>query len=202
MRRVTQSVLVLVMLSVWAAAQAPAPTAKLPSPSEPDKNEVFGGFVYEPTDWGPAWQTYYGFDVNYTRSLSKRFGAVADFDYYRNNDSLAGDLDHGQAHNSSAYGYRFGPRVNFVKNRRFQPYGVFLLGGAHFTTLFPYPTHTSPLVQHDWSGFSWGGGVGLDARLTKHVGARAEWFHERLPWGDASSTSDWERFSFGATFRF
>ena len=204
MRRVTISVLTVFILSIVVAAQEPAPTAKVPTAGDGgNKNQIYAGFVYEPTDWGAAWATYKGFNLDYTRDMGKHFAAVADFDWIRNNESQAGDLDRGNPHNSKAYGYRFGPRYNLLSKRhRFQPYFVGLIGGAHFTALLPYPGRQSPLVQKDWVGFSWSIGGGADVRMTKHFGLRGEWQHQHEPWGDQQTdSSSWDRITFGGTWR-
>ncbi len=204
MRRVVEFVLMIAILSAAAAGQAPAPTATAPSSGGTSEmnNQVYGGFLWEPTDWGAAWANFKGFDLNYTRDFGKRFGAVADFDRIRNNESQAGDLDRGNPHNATAYGYRFGPRYNILKSRRIQPYLVALFGGAHLSALLPYPGRQSPLVQKDFTGFSYAVGGGVDFRITHHIGARAQWDHTRVPWGtELTDASDWDRVTFGATWR-
>lgn len=203
MKRVIQSILMVAVLSAIAAAQAPAPTAKMPETSEGNRNMVYGGFVYEPTDWGPAWDKWYGLNFNYTRDVYKHFALVGDFDWIRNNGSNKGDIDHGVAHNADAYGFRAGPRYNVLsKKHRIQPYAEGLFGGAHMSALVPYPGRTSPLVQKTWFGFSWAVGGGVDFRLTNHLGIRGEWLHVRQPWGtEQTDASDWDRISFGASWR-
>lgn len=204
MRRVIQSILILALLSAIAVAQAPGPAAKVPGSGESSEpNQVYGGFVYEPTDWGPAWDKYFGFDFNYTRDVYKKFAVIGDFEYIRNNGSNPLDLDHGTSHNSSAYMYTAGPRYNLLKkSHRLQPYMAALLGGSHFTTIVPYPGRTSPLVQKDWVGFTYAAGGGVDFRVTNHFGVRGEWLHQGVPWGtETTDHSDWDRITFGGTFR-
>jgi opacity protein-like surface antigen len=203
MRRISFCILMLVVLSAGAVAQEPVPAGKVPGESESRENQVYAGFVYEPTDWGAAWSTYKGFDINYTREVHKHFALVADFDWIRNNDSQPGDLDRGMPHNSRAFGYRVGPRYNVLsKHHRFQPYVVGLFGGANFTALMPYPGRQSPLVQKDWFGFTWAFGGGVDMRMTKHFGVRGEWTYQQEPWGDqATDSSSWNRVTFGGTWR-
>ena len=191
-------------LAVGAAAQEPVPTAKLPTNAVPDKNQVYGGFQWQITDFeGDPWSKYFGFNANYTRTIfNKHFGVVADFDYARNNGSNVKDLDRGTGHNSDDYGFRFGPRYNILVNRRFQPFVVALFGGAHFTTLIPYPQRTSPLVQKDWFGFSYALGGGLDYRINHHWGVRGQWDHVHEPWGtENTDAADWDRITIGATYR-
>ena len=137
-------------LLVVAAAQAPAPMAKTPTVGESGQNQVYGGFLYQPSDWGSASDKYYGFNVNYTHNFRKHWGGVVDFDWTRNNGSDVNDIDHGVAHNSKQYALRAGARYNLLTTRRFQPYLVVLGGGAHLTTLVLYPTRSSPLVQKNW----------------------------------------------------
>jgi opacity protein-like surface antigen len=204
MKQVTQSLLLLVLLSVIGAAQAPVPAAKFPHTGEGNNNQIYGGFLFMPTDWGPAWQKYYGFDINYTRTIHRRFGAVLDYDFTRNNASLVGDLDRGQPHNSRQWAFRAGPRVNLLSggHHRFEPYLVGLFGAAHFTALVPYPGRQSPLVQKDWFGFTWAVGGGMDVRVTKHFGVRGQWDTARVPWGtETTDASQWDRITGGATFR-
>ena len=205
MRRILLCVVILAALSMVGFAQAPTPTGKVPTEGESNPNEVYGGFLWEPTDWGAAWQNYYGFDANYTRFLTRHWGAVADFDFTRSNASEAGDLDLGRPHNSHEFAYRFGPRYTILSRKhRFQPYAVGLIGGANFTALFPYPTHESPLQQKNWFGFTWAVGGGVDVRVTHHLGLRGEWDHTRVPWGSQylkSDTSDWDRITFGGFWR-
>jgi opacity protein-like surface antigen len=204
MKRFYLSFVLAVVLSAAAVAQQPAPTAKLPTSSEGQSgNEVFGGFLYEPTDWGPAWQKFYGLNANYTRFFTRHWGAVADFDWTRNNASLVGDLDRGQPHNANTEAFRFGARYDF-RNRehRVQPYAVFLAGGAHMSALVPYPGRQSPLVQKTWTGFTWAAGGGVDFRLSHHLGVRGQWDHTQLPWGtEKTDRTDWDRISAGAFWR-
>ncbi len=204
MKRFIQCAMVVAILSIVSAAQAPAPAAQAPAPSsEGNKNLVYGGFVYAPTDWGGAWTDFKGFDVNYSRDIVKHFAVVADFDWIRNNQSQAGDLDLGNPHDATAWSLGFGPRYNLLKrDHRVQPYVVALFGGAHLGALFPYPTHASPLAHTTWSGFTWSAGGGVDFRLTRHFGVRGEWLHVSEPWGDLSTHSDWDRISFGGSWRF
>ena len=203
MKQVMQSLFVLALLSVIGAAQAPLPPGRLPNVGEANNNQVYGGFLYQPTDWGQAWQKYYGFEFNYTRTIHRRFGAVLDFDFTRNNASALRDLDRGQAHNSRQWAFRGGPRFNVLTgNRRFQPYLVALFGGARLTALVPFPGAGDPLVQKNWLGFTWAAGGGLDVRLSKHFGVRGQWDTTHVPWGtDATDSSQWDRITGGATFR-
>lgn len=206
MNRLITAALLLLCLIGACAAQEPTPTAKLPGGiEEGGKNQIFGGFLYMPTDWGPAWDKYYGFDVNYTRDIAHHFAAVADFDYFHNNGSNPGDIDHGIAHNSDGYGFRVGPRYNLFPqstHHRFQPFLVGLIGYEHFTTLVPYPTRQSPVVQKYWQGFSWAVGGGMDLRLSKHTGVRGQWDTTRVPWGtETTDASQWDRISGGITLR-
>lgn len=203
MKRFLQCVMVAALFSMICAAQAPAPTASAPSVSEGYQNTIYGGYQYTPTDWGGAWSNFNGIAIDYARDMTSHFAAVADFDWIRNNQSEAGDLDLGNAHDASAFGIRFGPRYNLLrKEHRIQPYVVGLFGVAHMTALFPYPTHASPLVHHTWSGFSYAAGGGVDLRFTRHFGVRGEWLHVGEPWGDESDNSQWDRVTFGGTWRF
>lgn len=205
MKRVFQSLMIVAFLSMMCAAQAPAPTATAPTVSEGYQNTIYGGFQYTPTDWGGAWDTFNGFNIDYARDMGRHFAAVVDFDWIRNNQSEPGDLDLGNPHDANAYGIRFGPRYNLLrKPHRIQPFVEGLFGVAHMTALFPYPTHASPLVHHTWTGFSVAAGGGLDVRMTKHFGIRGEWLYLREPWSDpvAGDTSAWNRVTFGGTWRF
>jgi len=203
MKRALQSVLLLCVLSVFGAAQAPTPTAKMPhAPGEDQNNQVYGGFLYQPTDWGPAWDKYYGVEVNYTRTFHRRWGGVFDFDWTKNDGSNIADLDRGISHNSTEWAFRGGPRYNLLVNRRFQPYLVGLFGGAHFTSRVPYPGHNGPIVQKDWFGFTYGGGGGVDFKVTHHFGIRGQWDFTYVPWGtEKTDSSHWDRISFGGTYR-
>jgi opacity protein-like surface antigen len=204
MKRLYLSFVMAAVLCAIAAAQQPAPTAKLPAASDEfAKNEVFAGFVFQPTDWGPAWQRFYGLNVNYTRFLGEHWGAVADADWTRNNAALVGDLDRGEPHNANTEALRFGVRYNiFRRDHRVQPFGVVTAGGAHMSALLPYPTHQSDLVQKTWFGFTWAGGGGVDVRLTQHLGIRGQWDHTRVPWGTQGvDQSDWDRIIGGAFWR-
>ena len=204
MKRVFVFTLMFVGLSLMAVAQEPAPTAKLPAAPEPGKNQVYGGFIIEPTDWGASWSKYYGFDVNYTHSFTKRVGAVVDLDYLRNNGSTLNDLDRGTPHNSHEFAYRGGPRYNLLTHHRFEPYIEALAGGANFTTKVPYPGHSaaSPILQKNWFGFTYALGGGADYHLTEHWGVRGEWLWTHVPWGtELTDASEWDRITFGATWR-
>lgn len=204
MKRVFFNVLMIAVLSHVVAAQAPSPTAKLPESGQSGGNQVYGGFLVEPTDWGSEWSKYYGFDANFTHTFKPRWAAVVDFDYTRNNGSNPVDMDRGTAYNSHEFAYRVGPRYNILLHHRFQPYVVALFGGASFTSKVPYPTHTaaSPIVQKDWFGFTYAFGGGADYRLTKHLGVRGQWDWARVPWGtESTDSSQWDRITFGATWR-
>jgi opacity protein-like surface antigen len=204
MKRFVLNSLMLAVLSLGAAAQEPSPTAKLPTAAQSGGNQVYGGFLIEPTDWGSNWSKYYGFNVNYTHTFKPRWGAVVDLDYARDNGSSPTDMDRGTSYNSHEFAYRVGPRYNLLVHRRFQPYVVALFGGANFTSKVPYPTHavTSPIVQKDWFGFTYTFGGGVDYRLTTHLGVRGQWDWAHVPWGtETTDSSEWDRISFGATWR-
>ncbi|HEY3928664.1 MAG TPA: outer membrane beta-barrel protein [Candidatus Koribacter sp.] len=194
----------MVLASVVAFAQAPTPTAKLPESGEWGKNLIYVGFAYEPTDFVPEWGSYKGIAVDYSRYIGKHISGVADFDWAKNNVTNPNGIDPGQAHNSSDYNLRFGPRVDVFKpTKRIRPYGTVLLGAGHFTSVIPVDYPPTSFRQSNWFGFTWAIGGGVDVRVTHHFGVRGEWLHTREPWGTGiTDQADWDRISAGGFWRF
>jgi hypothetical protein len=179
--------LLLIAGSVSSIAQAPEPSGKVPqsrSRQEFGSNEIFVGFLYQPTDW---WLHHdlseKGLELSYTRLFSAHLGAVADFDYAKNSDQIA----------MSSYAFRFGPRVNILNaDKRFVPYAQFLIGGGHLSV----GGRTTALA----SGFSYAGGGGVDARVTRHFGVNVQTDITRFP--STTNHSIWNRYAFGGVWRF
>ena len=178
----------LFLAGTFVLAQAPTPTAKVPGQGTPNQNEVFGGFMYEGSDWGPAYLL--GFDANYTRFFGRRFGAVLDFDYGGFHNGVDGH----------SFEYRVGPRVNLIKNERIQPFVNFLIGGGHLNANVRTDITSGPIVNRNWSGFAWEAGGGIDFRLTHHLGARFQGNWSHLPYGNNDS-SQWQPLAFGVTYK-
>jgi opacity protein-like surface antigen len=168
-------------------AQEPTPGGRVPtSTAGTNPNEVFLGFMWEPTDWGTAHLD--GFDANYTRFVGKRFAAVADFDYGKAPNTI----------NAESYAYRFGPRYNFLaRTARVQPYVHLLVGDGHLTATVRY---NGVLTDKTWNGFTWAAGGGVDVKISKHWGARFQGDWTKVPYGDHDS-SQWQRLAFGATWK-
>lgn len=205
MKRILLFALLLVTFSALTAAQAPGPAAKISgAPGEWGKNQLYVGFAWEPTDFVSDWGSYKGIAVDYTRHLAKHISAVADFDWARNNVTDRDGLDPNLAHNSSDYNFRVGPRFDVLSRaHRLQPYGVFLFGGGHFTSVVPANYPPTMWHQANWFGFTWAAGGGVDVRITPRFGVRGEWLHTREPWGTGlKDQADWDRITFGGAWRF
>src|SRR4051812_11558673 len=130
MKQILTLVVAIFAFSALASAQAPTPTGKMPSQSDSSggKNELFGAFLYEPTDWwcytcvGAHGLSAKGVEFSYTRYFGDFIGAVADMDYAKNSDQIE----------LSNFGYRFGVRGNLLRRERMiVPFGHILVGGGH-----------------------------------------------------------------------
>lgn len=182
------------LMAVMAFGQAPSPTATMPGSANSGRNELFVGYERTFNDWGSSSTTYdfNGVDINYTRMLNRHWGALAQFDVSRN-----GNYD------ATYYTYDAGVRYNFLTSR-VRPFGQFLIGAGHLKgeveTLQSDGSHA--LGTHNWFGFSWTGGGGVDVDVTNHFGLRGEFDAVSVPFGAHQHDRDiWSKMAVGGYFR-
>src|SRR5664280_2286349 len=120
-RPIVKSLAVLLGVLLFSGiliGQEPTAAAKLSvASSSTGVNQLFVGYSRVFNDWGN--RDFNGISVSYTRLLSKHFGALGSFEFNRNGQS-----------DGTYYAYRAGARYNIL-TRRFRPYVVGSLGGAH-----------------------------------------------------------------------
>ena len=197
-RPIVKSLAVLLGVLLFSGiliGQEPTAAAKLPgASSSTGVNQLFVGYNRVFNDWGNGNDSgdFNGISVSYTRLLSKHFGALGSFEFNRN-----GQFD------GTYYATRAGARYNIL-TRRFRPYVVGSLGGAHLKDQIfgSLPDGTVGLASHSWFGFTAGGGGGVDFNLTQHLGARAEYGAYRVPFGAHLLDRDiWTELTVGGVFR-
>lgn len=182
-----------ILMTGVALAQAPSPTAKLPSAELDLPWSVSAQYMAPTNDWGSNWN-FHGVQFDAVRTLSKHWSLDAEFDFARD----------GGYHDATDFGYRFGPRFNIISGHRITPFAEFLVGGAHLhavNTRYAGPgtfTGTS-----SWNGFSFLTGGGVDIRLTRRFGLRGQAGVASVPYGIHKTDRDyWGQYSGGGYFRF
>jgi hypothetical protein len=128
--------------------------------------EVFGGWSYLPADGDDfPRQNSTGFQAALTVNVNRWFGVVADLGgQYSNASWDRGPGVPSLTTNTSVYEYVFGPRFT-VRGDRVDVFGHALVGNA---------TGDSGIGGFSESGFTLGGGGGLDIRLSKRLAARVQ----------------------------
>lgn len=151
-----------VLFAFVLAAAAPA-GAQVSTPSV----EIFGGYSLLPAngDDFPR-QTSHGFQTSVTANLNRWFGVVGDFGWQFNTARDLGPSFQGQVAESNVREYLVGPRFT-ARTAGINVFGHALVGistgdaGPNFSGFSD-------------SGFTLGGGGGVDVQLTRRLAARAQ----------------------------
>jgi len=154
-----KTLLIGTLLTAGAAAYAQE-TVETP------KIEVGANYTYIRDNPGGALGSYNanGGSGYVEYNFNKFFGMVADLGGTR-----AG-TDNGFALNTTAFEYRFGPRVNF-RHSRFTPYIQTLVGGERLSNGLN-PGAPDPRLAGSQNNFAAEIGGGLDITLTSHIAVK------------------------------
>ncbi len=147
-------------------------------------NDVFAGYSYTDTNTGGSqwYWTMNGVQVAATHNFTKRWAALAQVEY-----------------TIGSYGswerYSAGGRFNLMTGR-FRPFLKATAGLAHMDGKLGWP-----LYEYHSTGFSGGGGGGLDFMLQRHWSVRAEATYSSVPFGYADHDS-WLTTACGLAYHF
>ena len=151
-----------VLFASVLAAAAPA-VAQVSTPAV----EIFGGYSLFPADGDDfPRQTSHGFQTSATANLNRWFGVVGDFGWQFNTARDLGPNFPGQVAKSNVREYLVGPRFT-ARNASVNVFGHALVGistgdaGANFSGFSD-------------SGFTFGGGGGVDVHLNRRLAVRAQ----------------------------